>query len=143
MERPPGWARWFVRGFLIVFVVCGLVGIEAWPFTGFRLFSHLRTQHRTTWQAFSLDAEGRENVLSFAQLPSGYRGFVLIMQRYPDISPTDRDGMCRAWAEAAGTSQVRVYRLDEDVLPRAGSRPASPTSRTLLFTCGEVGNDSS
>src|SRR5206468_2883631 len=43
-DAVPRWAKWFVSLFLTAFVVCGVVGIEAWPLTGWRLFSHVRTE---------------------------------------------------------------------------------------------------
>ena len=45
-ERPPRGIRVFVWIFLAAFMICGAAGIEAWPLTGFRLFSHLRTSAR-------------------------------------------------------------------------------------------------
>ena len=42
-ERVQPWARPFVTTLLGAFVLCGLFGIEAWPLSGFRLFSAPRS----------------------------------------------------------------------------------------------------
>src|SRR6478735_5308554 len=38
-ERVPAWVRGFVALFLIAFLLCGVFAIEAWPLTGWKLFS--------------------------------------------------------------------------------------------------------
>ncbi|HEX7147705.1 MAG TPA: hypothetical protein VF512_09355, partial [Actinomycetota bacterium] len=47
----PRWARWFVGAYLAVFVVCGVVGLEAWPLTGWRLFADARQARQPGFQA--------------------------------------------------------------------------------------------
>src|ERR671930_995812 len=103
-ERPPRWARWFVWTFLTAFVVCGTVGIEAWPLSGFRLFSHLRSPHQTTWQAYAV-AGGRESRVPFNRLPAGDRGFTLLMKTFGSLSRERQLATCRTWAREAGSLQ--------------------------------------
>ncbi len=139
-ERPPGWARWFVGLFLAAFVVCGVAGIEAWPLTGWRLFSHLRHEHQTTWQAFAVDASGGETRVSFARLPAAYHGFTLIVSRFGSMPPGRRTETCRTWAGAVRASgedvaALRIYRLDWNLVPREDGRPAVPPTRTLELEC--------
>jgi hypothetical protein len=55
-EGTPRWAAWFVGLFLSAFVICAVGGIEAWPLTGWRLFSHLRYEHQTSWRAAGVDS---------------------------------------------------------------------------------------
>jgi hypothetical protein len=143
-EAVPRRTRWFVWAFLVAFVVCGLAGIEAWPLTGFRLFSHLRHEQATTWERTMIGSDGRERPITFARLSDGYRSFVLVVRSFPSKTKTERDGMCRDWVTGLrGLDQtvtgMRVYRLDQSLLPREGDRPAAPPARTLLFTCSEGG----
>jgi len=65
--RPA--TRWLVRCFLLVFLICGTFGLEAWPFTAFRLFSRLRGESRTLWVADTVNPQGAETHLWFTELP--------------------------------------------------------------------------
>jgi hypothetical protein len=133
--RPPAWARWYVGLFLAAFIVCGAAGIEAWPLTGFRLFSHARSPHQHTWQAFSSDTAGRETHLAFAKLPAGHGGFTLVMSRFDTLPPPEQRAICRAWASGANAAMVLIYRVDWDLLPRRNGRPAGRPVRTLVYRC--------
>ena len=139
-DRAPRWVRWYVWSFLAAFAVCGVVGIEAWPLTGFRLFSHLRQEHQTDWQAFALRPDGRAGWLPMSRFPGGYNGFPLVMKTFSSSSPAKRSDMCRAWATAAGGLEpgsvaVRIYILDRRLEPRRGRRAASAPTRALAYTC--------
>jgi hypothetical protein len=138
-DAVPRWAKWFVGLFLTVFAVCSVVGIEAWPLTGWRLFSHVRTERQTTWQAVTVDALGREQWLPLSRFPGGLNGFVLVMPKFSHLSLIRRAAMCQAWTAAARsagrTGTVRIYEVDRDLAPRDGSRPARSPTRTLRYTC--------
>jgi hypothetical protein len=102
------------------------------------LFSHLRSPHQTTWQAYAV-AGGRESRVSFTRLPAGDRGFTLLMKSFGFLSVDRQQATCRTWAREAGTVQpldsLRIYRLDWDLVPRSGDRPAHPPVRTLQYEC--------
>jgi hypothetical protein len=139
-ERVPRWARWYVWSFLAAFVVCGVVGIEAWPLTGFRLFSHLRHQQQIDWQAFAVRPDGREAWLPLSRFPGGYNGFPLLMKTFGSASPAKRSDMCRAWTVAAGglepgSVSVRIYVVNRRLEPRRGRRAAKGPTRVLAYTC--------
>jgi hypothetical protein len=140
----PGWARWFVRAFLVAFVVCGLAGIEAWPLTGFRLFSHLRTEQVSWWQPVLIDRAGVASDVSFSRLPVKDRDFVLTMRSFPAFSSARQAEVCRTWLDALRTSgvdaaELRLYLVERHLVPRAGRHPSSPPTRTLRFTCSDRG----
>ncbi len=139
-ERVPRWARWFVWSFLAAFAVCGVVGIEAWPLTGFRLFSHLRHYHQTGWQAFAVRPDGSEVWLPLSRFPGGYNGFPLVMKSFEARSPQERTQMCRAWTVAASgfevdTLAIRIYTVTRRLEPRHGRRPMMAAKRALAYTC--------
>jgi hypothetical protein len=139
LETVPRTVRWFVRVFLVAFVVCAVAGVEAWPFTGFRLFSRPRHETETTWAAYTV-ADGRQTRLWFGVLPRPYQGFELIMSEFRHLAPPGRRALCEAWlAEARrvrrGVGAIRIYRLRVDALPRHGDRPGAPTSRSLVDAC--------
>ncbi|MDQ4098050.1 MAG: hypothetical protein M3144_09310, partial [Actinomycetota bacterium] len=65
VSRP---VRVFVVCFLGLFLSCGFLGIEAWPLTGFKLFSHVRGDGLPGWEAVSVGGAGRERLIDFASL---------------------------------------------------------------------------
>jgi hypothetical protein len=143
-EMVPRRVKWFVRAFLAAFIACGLAGIEAWPLTGFRLFSHLRHERAVSWERTAVDAGGSERAITFADLPDGYRSFVLLVTSFPSKPKDERDAMCRAWVGGLrrfdhDAVAMRIYELDQSLLPRSGGRPASRPRQTLMVTCSDQG----
>jgi hypothetical protein len=142
-ELPPRRVRTFVAVFLGAFVLCGLLGLELWPLTGWRLFSQLRTDHQVTWQAAAVGAEG-ETQIRFAELPRAYRNFPLVMRTYSALPRAAQVEACRLWLEAArgsipAATELRIYRVDWYLSYRHGSRDGPPPRRTLLMTCSSGG----
>ncbi len=138
-ERLPVGTRLFVAAFLSAFVVCGLAGLEAWPLTGWRLFSHLRTPTLTTWQAETVDPVGATTPLRFDELPRAYRNFTLIMKGFGARPPREQASACADWAAAARATgrevvAVRVFRLTWDLSDREGGR-SRLVERRLVYEC--------
>jgi hypothetical protein len=140
-EEVPLRIRVFVAVFLSAFLLCGLTGVEAWPLSGFRLFSHLRTEDHVGWTATSEDRVGQETPIPFHFLPEAYRGFGFVARELPGMSAVDRLATCRAWAEAVRERfgrevvAIHVYRSDVSLLPREGTRSSGTTERRLVTTC--------
>ncbi len=139
-ERPPAAIRAFVWVFLAAYLLCGALGIEAWPLTGWRLFSSLRTEHQAAWSAVSVDPAGHELRFPLSSATPADRGSALLLNRFSSLAPERRAAACRAWvAEARSLGRtvvaVRIYRLAWDLLPRANGLPASPPARMLRYTC--------
>ena len=140
-EAVSAATRWFVRGFVALFVLCGVLGLELWPLTGFRLFSHVRLEHQTAWQATTVGPDGREHDFRFGTLPAAYRGFGLILHAYGELPAPTRRALCGAvLAEirrepgSEDVRSLRIYRASWDALPRAGDRPAR-VRRSLAYVC--------
>jgi hypothetical protein len=70
---PSRAQRALVLGALAILLVGGLGGIEAWPVTGWRLFSHERGPVQSGWVLQTTDARGGTEPLSFGELPLAYR----------------------------------------------------------------------
>jgi hypothetical protein len=145
--RAPPTARAFVAVFLTAFVLCGVLGIEAWPLTGWRLFSNLRAQHQTSWQVVTFDRAGQERPLPYSRLPRRYRNFTLIMRDFPRLPATEQAAVCRTWADAVrqlgqDVVGVRIYQVERD-LSRREDRLATATARRLRYVCGEQGGPAS
>ena len=144
-ELPARGIRAFVLAFLSAFVVCGLVGLELWPLTGWRLFSQLRTDHQVAWRATAV-ADGHETQIRFGELPGAYRNFPLVMRTLPARPRQEQEAACRAWLEAAraelpAATEVRIYRVDWYLSHRHGTRDGPPPKTTLLFTCDHGSGD--
>ena len=136
----PRFARPFVAAFLAAFVICAVATIEAWPLTGWRLFSHVRTDRQLSWSAAAVDSEGREHAYPLGALPGGYRGFVFLMRGFAARPAGERAELCQAWREGAvellgfEARAVRIYELRWRLSAREGER-ARPPDRTLRYTC--------
>ena len=146
-DAVPGWTRWFVRSFLAAFVVCAIFGLDAWPLTGWRLFSHLRSEHVVSWQVTAVDPSGAETLIQFKDLGAGYRGAQFIARDFASLPPLDRVKVCEAWARTirrVGRPVVafRIYRVNQSLLPRAHGRAAGPATRMIEYECTVGGSTS-
>jgi hypothetical protein len=101
-DRAPRSARVFVAVLFVLLLVPGLVGIEAWPLTRWRLFSLSRDADQTRWVLEAVDAGGDRRVVSLEELPLGYRHAEWPMAELPGASDERRDAVCLALAEAVG-----------------------------------------
>jgi hypothetical protein len=139
-DGPSPLARLFLYGFLAVLMATALLAVEWWPFTGWKLFSQLRTGTVHGWQVTTVDQAGAEAALDFGALPRGFSGWFQLAQRLPSMTATDRDDLCATWLDAAqdagtGAVGVRVYRTTQAV--RTDDRgPAPPVERALYLGCG-------
>jgi len=125
-----------VHLFLLVFALTGLAHLEVFPFSGFRLFSELRSDERVSWQLRAVDADGVESPIRLAELPVGYRNSTKLLPGFADLPADERDAVCEAWAGPARASgqdvvEVRVYEVVQGVRP-----DAPPPDRRLAYTCG-------
>lgn len=136
----PRHARAFVALLLAALVLCAVTSVNAWPLSSWRLFSSLRSDRQTSWQAVAVDASGRAQDYPIASSAHGYRGFGHIVSGFPKRSDTRRDAICAAWLSGAttqfgpSTEFLRIYRLDWLVSRRQGDRAGAPR-RTLAWIC--------
>jgi hypothetical protein len=140
--RAPGWARAFVVAYLALFAVCGLFVVEAWPLSGFRLFSHLRHARQLGWQATTVSSTGDERVIRFAELPRPDRHLLLVMRGYAHLPAARQDAVCRAWADAvrrrgSDVAGVRIYRTEVDLRRHRDRREPLVPRRRLRYTCAD------
>jgi hypothetical protein len=140
-ERVPARIRAFVWLFLAAFALCGFAKIEAWPLSGWRLFSELRHERTISWRAMGVSASGAETRFSFGDLPAGYHWGANILSGFATRAAAEQTAACDAWAEAARSrgldvAVIRIYRLERLVSDRVGRRGAPEESATLMFSCG-------
>jgi hypothetical protein len=121
-------------GLVAVVTGCGLAGVEAWPLTGWRLFSERRGPMVTRLEARAVLLDGSEAPVPFGRLPHAYSGSVPVLRHMAAQRPEQREPACEAWAVATAmltstpVAEVRVYELADDL--RDGSHEA-----TLAWTC--------
>lgn len=141
---PPRYARRFVALFLATVISCAVFGVNAWPFSSWMLFSRLRSDRQVGWEAAAVDSAGRERTDPIAVAGHGYKGFGLIMDRFPTRAASERDAICQVWLRAAtkqvdpDTRVLRIYRLDWLLSNREGRR-AAPARQRLAWVCGSGG----
>lgn len=133
---PSRRVRSGVHWFLAVFLVGGLLHLELFPFSAFRLFSELRPAERQSWELRAVDQAGDEHPLDLAELPLAYRNSTKLLLDFPGLDANERDAICDGWAapgRAAGEDIVRVhvYAVTESVRP-----DGPPPQRDLAYECG-------
>lgn len=140
----PRIARPFVVAFLLTLVVCALVPLNPWPFSDWELFSRLRTDRESAWEAIAVESSGRKLVYPVASLAHGYSGFASTMASFSGRSATSRNSTCEGWLRMAtrqlgtNTSLFRIYDVSWMLSGGQGARRA-PRHRTLEWTCRRTG----
>ena len=144
MPLAPWPARLFVAVFTLAIVVCGTLSIEAWPFTGWRLFSHERRAVTASWAAATVDGRGRETLLQWERFPPADRHFLSIMSSFEHRTAAEQEAVCRTWARLqrrhAGVRAraVRIYRTMRDMRRHVGRRAPVEPERRLRWTCARA-----
>lgn len=129
--RAPLHARPFVAVFLATLVVCALAPLNLWPFSSWELFSRLRSDRVSAWEAVVVEDGRPVRDFSFDSLPHAARSVRLTVG--------ERDAVCdwllgpRIWL-GRHLGRVRIYRLESVLSVRRGER-AAPPRRTPAWTC--------
>jgi hypothetical protein len=96
MDVVPRPAKWLVAVVLLAMAVPGVIGFDAWPLTGWRLFSLARDDSQTAWVLDAVDAEGDTRTVELEQLPLRYRHAEWPMAELPGASTARREAVCQA-----------------------------------------------
>lgn len=129
-------------GFLAVVLTTSALGVEQWPLTGWRLFSNVRSGVTTGWHVVTVDDAHHETPVDFAALGRGFRGAAWRLADFPTMSGPQREAVCRAWADAVGTTTrasvrgVVVYRTRRAVTTDPGG-PPPPVTRVRRYRCAD------
>jgi hypothetical protein len=131
VDAAPRSARWLVGTLLVLLLVPGLVGFDAWPLTGWRLFSRARGSEispeadQPAWGISVVDRDGSVRAVSLEELPLAYRHAQWPMATLPDASTERRDAVCAALLEAVTqvaptTVGLRITRDDPRLVEMKG-----------------------
>ena len=128
---------------LAAFLICGVFGIEAWPLSGFRLFSASRESTSTVWRLVAVGSDGAEQPVSMSRLGTAYRGFGFVARTFPDLPPDDQASTCEAWLRATAAigidaETLQIVALDLPLVPRNERGPLLEPRRTVVATCEGV-----
>lgn len=93
---PSRAARRLVLGTLLMLLVPGLVGFEAWPLTAWRLFSLSRDGQQTAWVLEASSVSGESRTISLEELPLRFRHASWPMSELPGASQQRREDVCQA-----------------------------------------------
>jgi hypothetical protein len=142
-ERPQPWARPFVAVLLAAFVTCGVLGIEAWPLSGFRLFSAPRGAVATGWRLVAVTADGEQVRVNISRLGAAYRGFGFVARSFGDLTAPERAAVCGAWLRGAASigidaAALQLVKVDQALVPRNDEGPLVDPRRTVVSTCSGV-----
>jgi len=140
-EGAPGRGiRLFVGAFLGLFLITGLVGLEAWPLTGWKLYSHVRHGDFWDWQVLAVGADGAERAVDLRHLPAAYHGVPYLLKGFDGLAPPDREVACSALGVAAraqydDVTGVAVDHVRGRIPVDPGNPPGPPTRRIRVHQC--------
>ena len=96
MSGPSRAVRGFVVGLLVLLVVPGVIGFDAWPLTGWRLFSADRGNRQDRWEIEVVTQDGDALPVDLDRLTIAYRNAEWILAELPGASDAHRDAVCLA-----------------------------------------------
>jgi hypothetical protein len=139
-DRPQPWARPFVTLLLAAFLACGVLGIEAWPLSGFRLFSAPRASISTGWRLVAIGPDGAEEPVNVSRLGAAYRGFGFVARTFTALPLADQAATCQAWLRAAASigidgEALQLVTVEQPLMPRDERGPLAEPRRTVVATC--------
>jgi hypothetical protein len=119
--------RWFVGALLVLLLVPGLIGFDAWPLTAWRLFSLSRSDTQLRWEIDAFDGAGDVRPVDLDQLPFAFHlaEWPLATLAEPGSSEGDRERVCRALLEGVtdelpSTTDITIVRNDRRLTERDG-----------------------
>jgi len=110
-DRAPRSARVFVAVLFALLLVPGIVGFDAWPLTGWRLFSVSRDADQTRWVVRATGEDGDTRTVSLEDLPLRYRHAEWPMSQLPGASDERRRDVCEALLPAVRRIQPETEEL--------------------------------
>ncbi len=142
-QSVPRSLRIGVGAFLAVFVFTGIFEIQAWPFTGWRLFSKTRSDESVALVAVAVDRAGHSYPLHGRRV-SALRNLSAVAGYFDGLSTASKAATCRAWLSSVrrvvpSAVAVSIYRMTQQLVPRSRGRPTLPPVKNLAIQCSAAG----
>ena len=140
-ERGPGRGiRLFVAAFLGLFLISGLAGVEAWPLTGWRLYSRVVHGDFWGWQVLAVGADGVERPVDLRHLPAAYHGVPYLLNHFDGLPEAEREAACAALgiaarAQYAGAAGVAIDHVLGRIPAHPHDPPSPPSDRIRVHQC--------
>lgn len=109
---PTRLQRRLVFGTLGLLLASGLMGIEAWPLSAWRLFSEPRRAEQGGWVLRAVDAEGTATPIGLARLPLGYRFVGRSLEDLPAQPTGEGTELCQVLLGAVREVHPTATRLE-------------------------------
>jgi hypothetical protein len=136
---PGRGIRLFVGGFLGLFLIGGLLGLEAWPVTGWKMYARLRHGDFWGWQVRAIGVDGSERSVDLRNAPAAYHGVTHFLSDFERLSAEDRQAVCLALAQVARTQSEDVAGVAIDHvlgrIPVDPGGPSGPSERVRIHRC--------
>ena len=137
---PGRGRRLFVGVFLGVFLLSGLIGVEAWPLTGWSLYSRLRHGEQWGWQLLAVGPDGGEQPLELERLPAAFHGVNYFLGGFAGRPADEKESACRALGGAARSQyphavELAVDRVRYRIRTDPNRPPGPPTGRVRTYQC--------
>ncbi|MSO79784.1 MAG: hypothetical protein EXQ79_09300 [Acidimicrobiia bacterium] len=128
---------------LTLLLVAGVSTIEAWPFTGWRLYSNTKGPTAGTFVAYRVGPDHDEQLVDYHNLPYAFQRTPYILNKFPRSSAREREAACDGIAQGereAGRPviAIRVYWELRRVVPIGGERHTKLLERELRYTCSRA-----
>lgn len=137
---PGRGVRLFVGAFLGLFLLSGLVGVEAWPLTGWKLYARLRHGDFWGWQVRAIDADGSDRPVDLRHAPAAYHGVTHFLSDFEGLSEEQRQAACLALgrvarAQDAGVVEVVIDHVRGRIPTGPGAPPGPASERIRVQQC--------
>ena len=113
----------------------GLIGVEAWPLTGWKMYARVRHGDFWGWQVRAVGLDGSERSVDLRNTPAAYHGVTHFLSNFEGLSAERRQAACLALGSVARAQYTGVAGVAVDhVLGRIPVDPGgapSPSSRRI------------
>ena len=125
---------------LAMLFIAGTFTIEAWPFTGWRLYSNTKGPTAGSFIAYRVGPNHGEHLVDYHDLPYAFQRTPYVLNKFPSSSANEREDACDGIAQGereAGrpVAAIRIYWEVRRVVPVNGERHTKLIERELRYRC--------